>query len=340
MDNEKLLTIAIPTYNGAKTIANMLEILLPQCDERVEVLISDNASTDNTKLIIDKYIEKYENIRYVRNVKNIGPDSNYLQCMKISKGKYTLLLSDDDILIEEKLCIILDFLQSNKDMSLVYLNAKGFHEKYENEQKCIFYDKAIYDGQKIVTYDKQLFMSYAGRMWGFLSCFICLTEALHNISDVNKYKGSNWLQSYVHILCADYKEQRLGIISIPCIGAGIYSSISNFDSGRVDGITYRNMLDFAIKYGFSKKQLDELFIWRIGFISKRALIKERAAGIKKTRVLNIIKCTIKYPILWIKLYPFFLIPPFMCKYIVKINNKRKGYKSEGTTVNRQEDVIG
>ena len=65
-------------------------------------------------------------------------------------------------------------------------------------------------------------MNYAGRMWGFLSCFICLTEALHNISDVNKYKGSNWLQSYVHILCADYKEQRLGIISIPCIGAGIY----------------------------------------------------------------------------------------------------------------------
>ena len=52
MDNEKLLTIAIPTYNGAKTIANMLEILLPQCDERVEVLISDNASTDNTKLLI------------------------------------------------------------------------------------------------------------------------------------------------------------------------------------------------------------------------------------------------------------------------------------------------
>ena len=52
MDNEKLLTIAIPTYNGANTISNMLEILLPQCDERVEILISDNASTDNTKLII------------------------------------------------------------------------------------------------------------------------------------------------------------------------------------------------------------------------------------------------------------------------------------------------
>ena len=84
----------------------MLEILLHNVMNVLRFCISDNASTDNTKLIIDKYIEKYENIRYVRNVKNIGPDSNYLQCMKISKGKYTLLLSDDDILIEEKLCII------------------------------------------------------------------------------------------------------------------------------------------------------------------------------------------------------------------------------------------
>lgn len=45
---DKLLTIAIPTYNGARTIASMLNILLPQVDERVEVLVSDNCSTDNT----------------------------------------------------------------------------------------------------------------------------------------------------------------------------------------------------------------------------------------------------------------------------------------------------
>ncbi len=48
--------------------------------------------------------------------------------------------------------------------------------------------------------------------------------------------------------------------------------------GRVDGITYRNMLDFAIKYGFSKKQLDELFIWRIGFISKKSINKRKGCG--------------------------------------------------------------
>ena len=53
--SEKLLTIAIPTYNGEKTISNMLDILLPQClkyIDKIEVFISDNASTDDTALKI------------------------------------------------------------------------------------------------------------------------------------------------------------------------------------------------------------------------------------------------------------------------------------------------
>ena len=51
---EPLLTIAIPTYNGSKTIRNMLDLLLPQCNDQVELLISDNCSTDNTEVIIDE----------------------------------------------------------------------------------------------------------------------------------------------------------------------------------------------------------------------------------------------------------------------------------------------
>ena len=54
MIKDKLLTIAIPTYNGSKTISDMLNILLPQVDDRVEIIISDNCSTDNTEDIIRK----------------------------------------------------------------------------------------------------------------------------------------------------------------------------------------------------------------------------------------------------------------------------------------------
>lgn len=338
MGNDYLLTISVPTYNGSKTISNMLDVLLPQCNGQVQVLISDNASTDNTKEIIENYCMKYPQIKYIRNEKNIGPDSNFLQCMELAEGKYTLLLSDDDILMEGKLQLILNFLKYNEDISLVYLNAKGFHEKYIDEAHCEFYNRAIYDNKEFVTSDKVKFMNYAGRMWGFLSCFICLTEAFKSIDNCEKFKKTNWLQSYIHILCSEYGNKKLGVISNPCIGAGIYSIVSNFDSARVDGITYREMLDFAVKHGFDCKQLDDLFIWRICFISKRAIVKEKASGVRKTDVKTLIHCTKKYPYAWAMLYPYILAPTWICKIAVRVNEKKK--YNERLHLNREGDVIG
>ena len=332
-----LLTIAVPTYNGEKTIRQMLDILLPQCDERVEVLVSDNASTDTTAAILAEYTAQYPQIRLVRNEQNIGPDANFLQCMRLASGRYTLLLSDDDVLMEDKLPVILDFLENNPELSLVYLNAKGFHDCYTNEQACLFYDHAVYDGKCFFTDDKKVFMAYAKRMWGFLSCFICLTEAFQNIDKPERYFGTNWLQSYIHILCAVYGEKQLGVLSKPCIAAGIYGGINNFDAARVDGTEYRKMLDFAIQHGFDKSQLDAFFEWRFCFLFRRTIIKERAAGIHRSDFKAAARLMWRYPYAWVMLYPFFLIPPFACRWIVNQNNKRKG-RTEMPTLNRQGDV--
>ncbi len=334
----KLLTISIPTYNGSRTIGKMLDILLPQCDERVEVIICDNASKDNTGEIIEKYVKGYPLIQHIRNEKNIGPDSNFLLCMHKAHGKYTLLLSDDDILIEGSMSILLDFLEKSPDLSLIYLNAVGFHEKYNGADSCEKYQRAVYDDSLFVTKDKKKFMDYAGRMWGFLSCFVCLTDAIRSIDNTEKYKGTNWLQSYIHILCADYGEKNLGVIAIPLIGAGIYSIITSTDAARVDGDNYRKMLDFAVQHGFDKDQLDALFIWRVCYISKRNVIKEKAAGAKNTDIKKLMKITRKYPEAWIKLYPFLLAPKWLCKIAVNINSKRK--YSEELHESRVGDIIG
>ena len=98
------------------------------------------------------------------------------------------------------------------------------------------------------------------------------------------------------------------------------------------------MLDFAIEHGFNKKQLDKLFIWRICFISKRAIVKEKAAGVKKTSVKTLLDCTKKYPVAWVKLYPFILAPKWMCKIVVSMNEKKK--YTESLHVNRTGDVVG
>ena len=54
-----ILTIAIPTYNGSKTIKSMLNVLMPQVTDKVEILVSDNCSTDDTLQVVYKYKKKY-----------------------------------------------------------------------------------------------------------------------------------------------------------------------------------------------------------------------------------------------------------------------------------------
>lgn len=317
---EKLLTIAVPTYNGSRTIKDMLNLLLVQYDPRVEILISDNCSTDETPTIIAEYIKRYPFIRLVRNKENIGPDANFLNGLRLARGKFILLLSDDDILIENALGGILSFLEKNPNVSLVYLNTVGFHGKYTGLEHCA--KPTISVPEDICTTDKKVFMKYAGFYWGFMSSFICSSQKFKQIEKPEIYFGTYWLQSYIHILCSSDNESLMGVIKGPCIGAGRYLNVANFDTSLVDGVFYKKMLDFAInKAGYDSKQLNELYIWRICLLGKQAIIKERAAGIKKTNVRRLIKCTYKYPSAWAKLYPYLLAPSFLCSFFMKLYRK-------------------
>ena len=74
-EERPLLSIVIPTYNGSKTIRNMMDLLLPQVTDEVEVIVSDNCSIDGTDIIIKEYQKEYSFLKCIRNQKNIGPDA-------------------------------------------------------------------------------------------------------------------------------------------------------------------------------------------------------------------------------------------------------------------------
>lgn len=325
MIKDKLLTIAIPTYNGSKTISDMLNILLPQIDDRVEVIISDNCSTDNTADIIRKYLQKYKYIRYIRNKKNIGADRNFLQCMLLASGKFCMLLSDDDILVEGALTKILCFIEENPNVSLAFLYTVSFKDKYIDIMHCKnFKEYSRKPLNNIVTTDKKEFFSYVGRQWGFTSSFLWNTERCKNIEKPEKFFGSYWLQSYIHILCSNNKNDKLGIIAGPCIAAGGYGIIPNYDAYEVEVVSFKKMLDFAhAKAGYDNEQLIKLWLWKVCFILKRTLIKERGSGKKITSFKNVFKYLKKYPYVWIHLFPYLLLPESLCKIILKIVRKKE-----------------
>lgn len=96
-----LLSICIPTYNRAEYLAKSIESIICQEEfktKQVEIVISDNASTDNTEYVAKDYANKYENIYYYRNAENISNDNFPLV---LSKGNGILRRLCNDTLCFE-----------------------------------------------------------------------------------------------------------------------------------------------------------------------------------------------------------------------------------------------
>lgn len=101
MQNKLLLSICIPTYNREKYLKECLDSIINQewfNENEIEIVISDNASTDNTTNLVKTYQEKYKNIVYHRNEKNLGSAKNILSIPFKANWKYVWWFWDDDLM--------------------------------------------------------------------------------------------------------------------------------------------------------------------------------------------------------------------------------------------------
>ena len=114
-DARPLLTIAVPTYNRSANLALLLSNLAPQIAEfpQVELLISDNASPDDTESVVRSFIAAGLRCRYLRNQKNLNTDPNFLQCYQQARGTYLWIIGDDDVLFPGALAAILPYLSGD-----------------------------------------------------------------------------------------------------------------------------------------------------------------------------------------------------------------------------------
>lgn len=121
MENKPLplVTIGIPTYNGNSKLLKPLESIWAQNYPNLEVIISDNCSTDNTQEIIEEQLKRHPQIRYIRQKENIGQMPNYYFLMKEAAGKYFMWVADDDTLEPGALWKIVEFMESHDEYSLV-----------------------------------------------------------------------------------------------------------------------------------------------------------------------------------------------------------------------------
>ncbi|MEM3713882.1 MAG: glycosyltransferase family 2 protein [Nitrososphaeria archaeon] len=108
-----LVTIGIPTYNRSKYLREALESALNQTYPNIEIIVSDNASTDDTQEMMKQYISNPK-VKYFRQKENIGVPGNWNTCLNMARGKYFLLLSDDDVLEKEAIEVLVSKFQDER----------------------------------------------------------------------------------------------------------------------------------------------------------------------------------------------------------------------------------
>lgn len=116
--DEPLLSVGIPTYNRATMLARAAQSVLGQSHGNLELVISDNASTDETRALCLKLVEQDSRVKYLRSQVNRGPTANFNLLFEELHGDYVMLLSDDDWLDENYLTACLAELRARPELVL------------------------------------------------------------------------------------------------------------------------------------------------------------------------------------------------------------------------------
>ncbi|MEX0801673.1 MAG: glycosyltransferase family 2 protein [Dehalococcoidia bacterium] len=122
------VSIGLPVYNGERYIRQALDSVLAQTFAEYELVISDNASTDETEMICREYAERDERVRYFRNRENLGAAANYNRAFRLSNGEYFKWLAADDVLHRHFLQRCVEALGAHPDAVLAYPRARCIDE--------------------------------------------------------------------------------------------------------------------------------------------------------------------------------------------------------------------
>ena len=190
MNTEKdiQVSVCVVTYNQESYIAECLESLVTQqTNFKFEIIVGEDCSTDNTRSIVQSYVEKYPGLVVpMFYEKNVGAVENIKQVYKAAKGKYIAHIDGDDMALPGKLQKQFDILEKNQDCSICVHNMDAV-DGNSNSMKREF---TIFDEKKYSLIDMYLinpFFIHSSKMF--------VNKIDEYIDDINE----NALDIEVHI---------------------------------------------------------------------------------------------------------------------------------------------
>ncbi len=114
----KRVTVGIPTYNRSGLLKEAMESVLAQTFTDFRLLVSDNASEDDTAQVVRSFGD--DRIEYVRSDRNIGPEGNFRRVLELADTEFLLILPDDDLLYPDHLRAAVEVLDRHESVGLAH----------------------------------------------------------------------------------------------------------------------------------------------------------------------------------------------------------------------------
>ena len=215
------LSICIPTYNRAEFLPGTLESIAAQWTDDLELTVADNASTDDTRRIVDGYQTRLGAVRYFRWDTNQGADRNYLKSVEIATGDYCWILGSDDPIAPGAIATLLAAIL-DRSPDIVLFNRL----ECSRELKPIREDRYLDIGDaEHETFDfsrpgaLETYLENARSMcatFSYLSSMVFSRTAWNAVTDDEPFVGSAYVHSY-KLLVACARGATLELVFRPCL---------------------------------------------------------------------------------------------------------------------------
>lgn len=206
------LSLCIPTYNRSEYLSALLDSILAQKDPDIEVVISDNASTDNTAEVVESYKAKFSSLVYVRQPENIGMDRNFLAIVENATGDYAWMIGDDDCLEPGAIASVKRALETWPDVAGLQVGVMN----YDVDLKTVRGPRPMAPEGYIGGFEQALEATVL--YLGYLSCNIVKRSLWNKVCQ--DYPIRDFFQYYVHVYIIAQMMKiagNWGVIDVPCI---------------------------------------------------------------------------------------------------------------------------
>ncbi len=279
-----LISIVLPTYNGSRYLRESIESCLAQTYANWELIIVDDASTDDTPFLIKRYVSLDNRIKAIRNAWNRQLPGSLNIGFAAAKGSYFTWTSDDNCYRPQALNEMIAYLEANPKIDIVYTDFTIIDVKGEPRERvsvaepdtlvvrnCVgasfLYRRAVHE--KLGGYDESLFLVEDYDFWLRALCNFRISPLHQDLYLFREHTSSLTSSRAAEIRVAKALAKEKSLLAIktgnPLLGARTHLSL--IDQALVSG-----QLTRARRHAFAALRCSPIFTLRHGYKELSAAI--------------------------------------------------------------------